>query len=81
MNRTEEYVGGFPRRGGAACPVNQNAIVVDEGARNFGSADIECGDQAVLREWRLRPLTTQSNASLFGCGMCDSVSGRHHTIL
>lgn len=34
VNRTEEYVGGFSRRGGAACTVNQNAVPVDQGARN-----------------------------------------------
>ncbi|MFE9015503.1 hypothetical protein [Streptomyces cyaneofuscatus] len=34
MNRTEEYVSGFSRRGGAACTVNQNAVPVDQGARN-----------------------------------------------
>ncbi len=49
VNRTEKYVGGFPRRGGAACMVNQNAVPVDQGARNLGSANIEGGDQAIVR--------------------------------
>ncbi|GHF52260.1 hypothetical protein GCM10010504_20270 [Streptomyces griseus] len=78
VDRTEEYVGGFPSRGGAACTVNQNAILVDQGAGNFGSADIESGDQAIVREWKLRLSTTHSNAPLFGCVMCDSVSAPHH---
>ncbi|MFF3997173.1 hypothetical protein ACFYX8_28215 [Streptomyces cyaneofuscatus] len=34
MNRTEEYVSGFSRRGGAVCTVNQNAVPIDQGARN-----------------------------------------------